>query len=116
MENKCETTIDRLLEFMQHKNINDNKITKLAGLSVGLIGRARRNKTGLHTDTIEKILVAFPELNPTWLLTGNGDMLQDKTKTGASDVVKDNNQEDSLIEEVFATQREIISMLKKKYF
>jgi hypothetical protein len=115
MENKHKTTIDRLLDFMLYKNLNDNKITKLANLSVGLIGRARRNKSGLHTDTIEKILHTFPELNPTWLLTGNGSMLLSKT----NNVPKGNlitKQSDSLIDEIFITQKDIIFMLKKKYF
>lgn len=114
MENKHKTTIDRLLDFMVYKNLNDNKLTKLANLSVGLIGRARRNKSGLHTDTIEKILHTFPELNPTWLLTGNGSMLLD-----SKDIPKDKpvmNESDTLIDEIFITQKDIIYMLKKKYF
>lgn len=114
MENKHKTTIDRLLDFMVYKNLNDNKLTKLANLSVGLIGRARRNKSGLHTDTIEKILHTFPELNPTWLLTGNGSMLLD-----SNDIPKDKpvmNESDTLIDEIFTTQKDIIYMLKKKYF
>lgn len=114
MNGKRKSTIDRLEEFMQHKSINDNKITKLAGLSVGLIGRARKNRTGLHTDTIEKILFTFPELNPTWLLTGAGNMLlyEEKNKNGKTVDINS----DSLISEIFKTQREIVRLLKKQYF
>ncbi|MDR1877752.1 MAG: hypothetical protein LBQ84_09035 [Flavobacteriaceae bacterium] len=117
MENKQKMTIDRLLEFMQYKDLNDNKITRLAGLSVGLIGKARRKKTGLHTDTIEKILSTFPELNPTWLLTGKGQMLlNEKHTAGNADInVNPKNTGDSLINEIFATQREVVALLKKKY-
>ncbi|MCO6564390.1 MAG: hypothetical protein J6581_02985 [Apibacter sp.] len=115
MENKHKTTIDRLLDFMVFKNLNDNKLTKLANLSVGLIGRARRKKSGLHTDTIEKILKTFPDLNPTWLLTGNGPMLLSKTDD-ISKVNSSTKHSDSFIDEIFITQTDIIYMLKKKYF
>ena len=50
-------------------------MTVTAGLSVGLIGRAIKSKSGLNSDSIEKILCAYPELNPNWLLTGRGEML-----------------------------------------
>ncbi|MGM5629549.1 hypothetical protein O2K51_01505 [Apibacter raozihei] len=114
MKSQPKTTIDRLLEFMEFKGLNDNKITKLAGLSVGLIGRARRNKSGLHTDTIEKILNTFKELNPTWLLTGIGDMILPSFEK--TDNTLPTNNEESLIDEIFSTQREVIALLKKQYF
>ncbi len=118
MEDNPKTTIDRLLEFMECRDLNDNKITRLAGLSVGLIGRARRNKAGLHTDTIEKILHTFPELNPTWLMTGSGNMLLHdlENKDGEIPVINSENMEDDMIKEIFNTQREVIALLKKKYF
>lgn len=67
--------IDRLKEFMQYKGLNDNQITVQAGLSIGLIGKALKARKGLHSESIEKILYSFPELNPTWFITGKGDML-----------------------------------------
>jgi len=70
-----ETIIDRLEKFMVAKNINNNQLTVKAELSVGLIGAARKKRTGIHSDNIEKILCAYPELNPAWLLIGKGQML-----------------------------------------
>ncbi|PQL94683.1 hypothetical protein [Apibacter adventoris] len=110
MKNINKTTIERLVEFMEYKNLNDNKITSIAGLSVGLIGRARKNNSGLHSDTIEKILTSFPELNPTWLLTGKGNMLN---KESEKNVI--NNNEENLIDDIFDTQRDILAFLKKNY-
>lgn len=60
---------------MLQTGINNNQMTVAAGLSVGLIGRAIKSKSGLNSDSIEKILYAYPELNPNWLLTGRGEML-----------------------------------------
>lgn len=67
--------IDRIQYFMQQRGINNNQMTVAAGLSVGLIGRAIKSKSSLTSDSIEKILHAYPELNPNWLLTGRGEMI-----------------------------------------
>lgn len=72
-----EFFIDRLQYYMREKGINNNQMTVSAGLSVGLIGRAIKTKSGLNSDSIEKILYSYPDLNPNWLLTGRGNMLID---------------------------------------
>ena len=69
-----EKFIDRLDSFMQKEGINDNQMTVNAGLSVGLIGKCRRNGNGMASDSIEKILHAYPYLSADWLIAGTGDM------------------------------------------
>ena len=79
------TIIDRIQCYMSRSGINNNQLTVAAGLSVGLIGRAIKAKSGLNSDSIEKILYAYPDLNPNWLLTGRGSMLissKDDDKNG----------------------------------
>ena len=68
--------IERLQYYMQEKGINDNQMTVNAGLSVGLIGKAKSSTKGMNATNIEKILLAYPDLNSDWLLTGRGDMLK----------------------------------------
>lgn len=68
--------IERLQYYMAQNNINDNKITVDAGLSVGLIGKAKKSGKAMNSVNIEKILLAYPDLNPEWLLTGKGEMLK----------------------------------------
>ena len=58
---------------MHKKGINDNQLTVNAGLSVGLIGKT---KQGMNSKNIEKILLAYPDINAEWLLTGKGEMLR----------------------------------------
>ena len=67
-----ENIIDRLEYFMNQIGLNDNRLTNEAGLSVGLIGKARKVRKGLHSDTIEKILHTYSQLNPLWFITGQG--------------------------------------------
>lgn len=59
---------------MDHIHINDNQLTLMAGLSNGLIGKAKKSGKAISSVNIEKILLALPNLNPNWLLTGRGAM------------------------------------------
>lgn len=70
--------IERLQYYMQKKGINDNQMTVNAGLSVGLIGKAKSSNKGMNAANIEKILLACPDLNSDWLLTGRGEMFKAK--------------------------------------
>lgn len=61
---------------MELKGINDNQMTIAAGLSVGLLGKLKKNGKGMNSVNIEKILYSYPDLNAEWLLTGEGEMLK----------------------------------------
>ena len=63
---------------MMSEGINDNQMTIAAGLSVGLIGKAKSSGKGMSSMNIEKILLAYPNLSPEWLLTGKGEMIKTK--------------------------------------
>lgn len=91
-----DSFIERIQYFMSQMGINNNQMTVTAGLSVGLIGRAIKSKSGLNSDSIEKILCAYPNLNPNWLLTGRGEMLiNNKAEKENSKVYSKVNGKDS---------------------
>lgn len=73
-----ENFIERLQYYMSQKGINDNQMTIAAGLSVGLLGKAKNGGKGLSSLSIERILLAYDDINPDWLLTGRGSMLKTK--------------------------------------
>lgn len=68
--------IDNLIKYMEIKGLNDNQVTKEAGLSIGLIGKARTGKSDLGDRSIEKILNKYQDLSRVFLLTGEGEMLK----------------------------------------
>ena len=70
-----DTLFSRLDKFMQYKGLNDNKITVQTHIAVGTLGKQRRSGKGLSYESIVKILNTYPELNPSWLLLGKGEML-----------------------------------------
>ena len=70
------TITERFQTYMTHKGLNPNKVTVDTGLSVGLIGRAIKNNSGLNSDTIEKILHTYTDLSPEWFISESGSMLK----------------------------------------
>lgn len=68
--------IENLIKYMEYKGLNDNQVTTDCRLSVGLINKARRGKSDLGRNTVEKILKSYPDLNRDWLITGKGEMLK----------------------------------------
>lgn len=64
---------ERILQFVDYKNLSKNKFYKETGLSNGFLDK--NNHPG--ADKLEQIISIYPELNPEWLLTGKGEMLRD---------------------------------------
>lgn len=62
----------RVLEYCKLKNIAISKFEASAELSNGYINNVKNRPS---SKTIEKICRAFPDLNPDWLMTGEGAML-----------------------------------------
>lgn len=86
---------DRLIEFIEAKNLNKNKFEKMCGLSIGYIGNISK---GLGAVGYEKISKAFPELNMTWLTFGEGEMLKhnffvdNSQRDGSIKIIGENNK------------------------
>lgn len=70
--NKNFKITDRILQLLEYKNISKYKFCKDLNLSNGFLDKRR----DITTDNYAKILEYFPDVNPTWLLTGEGDMLR----------------------------------------
>lgn len=73
--------IDRFLQYLDFKGITENKATVECGLAQGLLHQAKSGKSDLGAKTIEKVLICYQDLNKTWLLTGEGEMLTTSTAT-----------------------------------
>lgn len=72
-----ERIIDRFDKYMSYNGLNDNQVTINCGLSIGLIGKARKGESDIGKKAIDKILSFYQDINRVWLLTGEGDMLKD---------------------------------------
>ena len=64
---------------MKHRGLNDNKVTVQLGLTVGVIGKSRKEGRDLSDKVIEEILNYYTDINRIWLLTGEGNMLKEQS-------------------------------------
>lgn len=67
--------IERFDNYLSYKGLNDNIVTNDLGLSVGTIGKSRKEGRDLSDRVVELILNFYTDLNRVWLLTGEGEML-----------------------------------------
>ena len=79
-----ETIKERLLIFLNYKNLGQTKFEKMCGISNGSISNVK-NKFGLNT--LQKIYRTFPELSQEWLEFGEGDMLNKNTKKSSAPLI-----------------------------
>lgn len=73
----------RLAEFLKHLGIGQAKFAQIVGVSKGF---ANNVGDSIRTDNLNKIAEHYPELNLTWLLTGEGEMLKGGTQGEAGGV------------------------------
>lgn len=105
---------------MNHRNLNDNKISIEAGIANGIIGKARK-RGSLSQSNIAKIIKTYPQLNARWLLTGQGEMLNkpnfkydiDQVELLKEIIIEKENKIDDLNREIGKLQM-LIDILKKK--
>lgn len=72
------TIPERFYEFMQHMQLRARWVEQECGLSNGYLGKQRKNKGSFGGIVLHKIEKRFPELNMTWLLSGEGFMFNTK--------------------------------------
>ena len=70
-----EKPIARIQLFAKATNLSIKKFEKACGLTPHIIQNAINRKSNLSDDTLGKIMLAFPNLNFTWVLLGRGQML-----------------------------------------
>lgn len=69
------STTLRIKELADKKNISIRQLEQLCELNEGVLKMALRNNGSISADNIGKILTKITDINATWLLTGNGEML-----------------------------------------
>lgn len=66
---------ERLEEFIAYKQMSVRKFEKICEFSNGYVRTINRS---IVDDKMERITKEFPELNKTWLITGDGGMIVDR--------------------------------------
>lgn len=69
------TVKERIMNFIGQSGLSVNRFERSVGLSVGYLRQLRKEPS---REKIEMIISAFPNLNRSWLLTGEGEMLNEE--------------------------------------
>ena len=67
--------LDRIKQFIDYKGIAVSAFEKSIGMSNASFGKSLRSGGAIGTDKLENILNVYPELSPSWLVSGEGAML-----------------------------------------
>lgn len=68
---------DRLKQYIEYKGLSYYNIEQNIGVSNGTLSKAIKQKMNLGSQTIESILKVYTDINPAWLMLGEGDMLRE---------------------------------------
>ncbi len=98
MSRKFLNSKERVIHYIESKNISKNKFYTLTGVSNGVLDK----KSELSISTIEKIYYTFPDLSLEWILFEKGEMLREN--------IEKNQQNGAVSEKIF---REILEENKK---
>lgn len=114
---------DRLKLFIASKGLTNQRFESEAGLSNGYVANMRK---GVGNDALERISNKFPELNKSWLLTGEGNMLKEQSVStnsentnqqsedmNANDFLKALAEEQSLTREALAQNARLIGIIER---
>jgi len=63
-----------ILQFIDYKGITKYKFYQKSGITRGVLDQ----NNGMSEENTTRFLACYPEVNPTWLLTGKGSMLLEK--------------------------------------
>lgn len=72
---------ERLNTFLKSKRYSVNALSKELGLNQKTLNNQLNGSSALSIDTINSILLRFPELSAEWLLRGVGSMIREDGKT-----------------------------------
>ncbi len=68
--------IERIYQYINYKGIKPLPFEKKIGLSNGYLCKQIKRKADLGEGIILRILENCPDINPLWLITGEGEMLK----------------------------------------
>jgi len=125
MEKKISNIKDRVIQFIDYKGFKREDFFNEMGLSYSNF-KGPQKKSALNSDSIDKILSKYPEININWLVLGVGPMtktynlenkqtettVQESSPVYHNDAVKDERIRS--LEREIELLREMVDILKAK--
>ena len=74
---------DRIKQYMDYKSISAGELSSRLDVQRSNISHILNGRNKPGASFIEKLLINFPDLNARWLLTGNGEMIENSASIKA---------------------------------
>jgi len=74
---KKDKILDRVIVFAAHLGVSLRSFSLSIGASAGYLHRLQSANSNIGGDFIEKIIQLYTDINPVWLVTGEGNMLKE---------------------------------------
>jgi hypothetical protein len=81
--------IDNIFKYLDYKAVSAYQFSKDIAVSNGYLVKTRQNKGNVGGHILERIVGCCPDLNPEWLLTGEGEMIKKIFKSDKSLISND---------------------------
>lgn len=115
--------IDRLYVYMNFKDITAYAFERTCGIANGYLKKQHNGKGSIGSDILERIHRYYPDMNASWLLTGEGEMIirdpdnelkeeEKKYLTIKDEMIAILQNQITLLEKNIADKDKIISMLE----
>ncbi|SHF76820.1 hypothetical protein [Flavobacterium defluvii] len=71
-----ENTLMRIKQYLDYKGIKVSAFERIIGMSNGSFASQLKNNKTIGVDKLENILKKYTDVDPEWLLTGEGEMIK----------------------------------------
>ncbi len=80
MQVESEKIIHRLKQYADSQKITLNQIAIKIGISNSYFSKMLKNSGSIGEDIVRKILLSYEDIDVEWFVTGNGEMLKQKSR------------------------------------
>lgn len=101
--------LERIKQYIDFKGITIAAFERSVGMSNATFGKSLKNGGAIGTDKLEKILTIYPDISPSWLLKGVGEMLSDNEYSIEKNDKTENSKYDN-----HASSNMLLEMIKEK--
>lgn len=107
--------LERIKQYIDLKGISVSAFERSIGMSNASFGKSLKNGGAIGSDKLENILKTYPDISPSWLMTGVGEMLISKENINSSEQSQGNDERYVMhLMDKIASQAEEIGRLKER--
>lgn len=106
------STKERILQYLDYKGVTITKFLKETGIKRGFLDTDKL-KSAVSDVFLAIIIATYPDINLIWLITGNGEMLNNNSTENVNNT-KGFNISSNELQDLIATQKDLIKMQKDK--